>query len=639
MFRHDSKLIHFAIIVVLGVLIYVNTLDVPFYLDDYRELAASPLIKSFSYLFRHIAAGGIGGLISRNFGYLTFAFNYQIGDLNVVGYHLVNIAIHLMAALALYSFVCLTLRTPFFSDNQGYETVENRVGYIALATALLFVAHPLQTQAVTYIVQRFASLAALLYLASMNCYVRARLNMNKPEKPLPLICAWFVAAIVAALLAFMSKQNTVTLPLMIILYEFMFFTKDLKKKAAVLCICCAVAVAGMAILFVAAGKPAGELLAGLDRATTAEPGFSRLDYLATQLRVLVTYLRLLIFPVGQQLDYYFPLYTSFLNRDVLMSAILLSALFAGALYCMVLSRRKECRYGDASPLFRLTAFGIFWFFVALSVESSIIPITDVIVEHRMYLPSAGIFMAVTACVSLFGGTGRLGAGWPRTSVLAGTALVVLILGVMAVARNQVWRDDVGFWEDNASRSPLNARVLNNLAQAKLARRDLRGAEQAFLKALALNAYEAETLVNLGQLYFKWNRLDEAQEQYRRALSVNPDMAQAHMGLGSVYARQLRTDNALQEFSRALELDPDLADAYNDIGLMYVRQRKIKEAVESYNNAIEHNPDSSAAYVNRGLVFLGIGRRSEAITDFRRALAIDPGNATATAQLRWLAGQR
>jgi tetratricopeptide (TPR) repeat protein len=441
-------------------------------------------------------------------------------------------------------------------------------------------------------------------MLSLSCYIQARIIKNEPGTRYFACFAWFTAALVSGLLALMTKQNAFTLPLVVILYEMMFFTGNIKKKIRNLGILLAAAVAGVAILIVKSGKPIPVLLAGIDRATTETPDISRLHYLATQMRVLVTYLRLLIFPVGQQLTYNYRVSTGFLHTDVLLSGALLCILFSVAVYCLLLSQRQESRYGDAAPLFRLIAFGIFWFFITMLIESSIIPITDVIFEHRMYLPSAGLFMAVAASVSLFGGTGALVPGWPRSRVLAVTSAVLMILGLTTIARNQVWRNEISLWEDNASKSPNNVRVLTNL----------------------------------GHLYI-WRSPDKALEFFRLALSLDPQYAEAHVGIGLIYKIHNRNDEALYEFLQAIKLKPTLYVAYDSIGLIFSRLNRNREAIEYFGKAIEFNPDDVGAYVNRGQVLLATGRSSEAIIDFRRALMIDPANATAAAQLRWLTGGR
>lgn len=624
-----------ALVVILGALLYANSLQVPFYLDDYREIVFSPMIKDLSSFIHNLSTGGIGALFSRSFGCLTFAINYQFSGLNVFGYHLVNIVIHLMAALLVFRLVSLTLQTPHFVTGSDKNTIGKRLNFIAFLAALLFVAHPLQTSAVTYIIQRYASLVALLYMISFSFYVQARIIMKGPVKRYVACAALFLAALVSAMLAFMTKQNAVTLPLVIILYEMMFFPDNIKKKAKFIGMLFTASLIGISIIIVASGKPIGILLAKLDRATTVEPAISRLDYLATQMRVLVTYLRLLLFPVDQQLDYNYTIATGFLNAQVLMSSALLFTLFSIAVYCLVLAQRKAGRFGGATPLLRIISFGIFWFFITHLVESSIIPITDVIFEHRMYLPSAGLFMAIAAAVFLAGNTSPLASGWPRRAFLSGIVIVILTLGGLTIARNHLWRDEISFWEDNASKSPFNGRVFNNLGNARLKKRDLHGAEQAYLKAIELRDYQDATFVNLGQLYAQWGNDDKALKLFRAALLINPELAEAYNSIGSIYANQNMTEEAIQDFLKAVKLQPNLSSAYNNLGLMYRRQNKYAEAIEIYGKAIKRNPDVVSAYINRGQLLLTMERRGEAISDFRRVLELDPANVTALAQLRWL----
>src|SRR6185369_8429590 len=174
----NKKSFHFALILGLGLLIYANSLQVPFYFDDYIQIINVPLVKSFSYFTDPGSAKafrGYGGFISRIFGFFTFAVNYRLHGLNVMGYHLVNLGIHLLAAIQVYLLVLLTYRTPYFRERCDSEQLASRAGFAALLAGLLFVAHPIQTQAVTYLVQRFASLAAMLYLVSLTSYIRARL--------------------------------------------------------------------------------------------------------------------------------------------------------------------------------------------------------------------------------------------------------------------------------------------------------------------------------------------------------------------------------------------------------------------------------------------------------------------------------
>ncbi len=624
----DRKSVHVAIIVILGSIIYANTLHAPFYFDDFTNIVNAPLIRNLAIFANPLSAHRELG--RRAVGAFTFALNYRFNGFEVAGYHLVNIAVHLLAAFLVYRLVSLTFRTPAFSALQNRDEAGSRAGFVALFAALLFIAHPIQTQAVTYIVQRYASLATIFYLLSLNGYIRARLLWSQSGGNRPLAGGWFAASFVAALLAWNTKETAYTLPFVALTYELLFFEGPLRKHAKALFV-------GMAALFCSfvaflvfwPGEFKWNIVVGIEQAMRVQTGMSRLHYIATEFRVLVTYLRLLIFPAGQRLDYDYPISRSFLDPAVMGSAALLLALLATGLFCLRLSRREE----ERAPLYRLAAFGVFWLFITVSIESTIIPIVDVIFEHRMYLPSIGLFMALAAVVSRLGGSGTVIPGWPRREVVAGAAIVVLALGGLTVARNQVWGDEVAFWRDNADKTPQNPRVFLNLGRALERKGDMAGAESAYRKAIKLWPEQTDAYINLGLIYTGQGRLDEALAQFRTALTNKPELAEAHNNMGKVYGMQGRLDDALGEFLTAVRLKPTFAEPYNNIGYVYALEKRYPEALQRYGECLARNPDYDLAYVNRGNVLLTTGRTGEARADFRRALEINPANTEAAEQLK------
>jgi len=633
----SSKKFHVALVLVIGVLIYANSLDVPFYFDDFLQIINVPLVKNLSYFINPDAARaypGYGGFVSRYFGYFTFALNYSFGGLNVTGYHLVNLAIHLAASLLVYSLVCLTFRTPRTLKGSTPGQAAAGSGFIALLAALLFVSHPVQTQAVTYLVQRFASLAAMLYLLSLTSYVRARLVQVDRGVRSPAAIGWMAAALVSALLALKTKETSYTLPLALLLYELLFFDARWKRKALPLLLgVFALTAAAAGGILAASGLPLAELASRLDKMARLQTDMPRWDYFATQSEVILTYLRLLVFPAWQQLDYDFPISHTFLDADVVISCSLLFAFFSAGVYLLNLSRREGAWYDYASGRLRLMAFGIFWFFLTLSIESSVIPIVDVIFEHRLYLPSAGLFMAVAAAVSLAGERGGVLPGWPKPPVLAAVAGVILLLAGATVARNQVWRDEVVFWQDNADKSPLKARVFLNLGRAQERKRDLAGAEKSYRTASRLWPEQTDSAINLGLLYTQTGRPAEALAQFKAALTVDPQLAEAHNNIGKIYGSQGQLDEAVQEFLQAVRLRPTMAEAYNNIGYLQALKKDYHAALAAYQKCLSLDPDYELAYVNRGIALLAIGRNVEALADFRRALKINPSDARAAAQLQ------
>jgi protein O-mannosyl-transferase len=641
----NRKIVHLLIIVAVGLLIYLRTLQVPFVLDDFESIVNNPLITNFSF-FRDLESGsgffGHAGFASRWFGYLTFALNYRVHGHDLAGYHLVNIAIHLAAALSVYQLVILTFRTPYFLQGQDPVQVDSktaaRAGFIALLAALLFVCHPLQTQAVTYLIQRLASLVALLYLVSLTCYIRGRLASAGQGRFGVVSLAWFAASLLAAFLAVKTKQNSYTLPIALLCYELMFFNGAGRRKLlrALLALGALAGLAGVAAALWS-GRSWGELLGQLDRATRLQTDLSRWDYLATQFRVIVTYLRLVIWPSGQRLDYDYPISRSFLEPDVLFCGALLGTLLAGALYCLYRSRGRGGVPDGKETLLRLVAYGIFWFFITISIESSIIPIVDVIFEHRVYLPLAGLFMAAAALISLAGGECAQLPGWPKLPVLAGLAGVLLLFSGLTVARNNVWLSEVGLWEDNSWKCPKKARVYLNLGSAAERAGDMVGAESAYSTAITIAPDSAFSRLDLGRLYQQWNRQDDALAQFREALRVDPGMGEVHNNIGSILETKKQYDEALKEYQLAVQSKPYLAVPYCNIGAIYVRQARFDAALKEFDKAIVRDPSYLQAFVNRGSAYLASGRRSEAVADFRRALQINPGNAEALQQLKAAGG--
>ncbi len=439
-------------IVVIGFLVYSNTFRAPFVFDDESSIYKNIAIRDAGSFTK----GAVSGIFfnSRIVGQMSFALNYAVNGLNVVGYHIVNLLIHLGSALFVYWLVVLTFRTPYFSGyvHQPADGFFDSRRFVALFTALLFVSHPVQTQAVTYIVQRYASLATLFYLLSLVMYIKSRLSESPKTR-----YAFYALSFVAAVLSMKTKEISFTLPVMIFLYEFMFFRGDIKKRLLYL----VPLVLTMAIIPLSMVWGRGSLTdtGVIDKVIEGASLniISRGDYLNTQFRVIVTYIRLLFLPINQNLDYDYPIYSTFFNPQVFLSFLFLLTVFVWGIYLVYSSFRpdKGERYW-----FRLFSFGIFWFFITLSVESSVIPIADVIFEHRLYLPSAGFFLAVMSGVMWM--RGRFGKmAMIRKAVLPVMVIVVMCLSVTAYARNMVWQDEVTLWEDVVKKSPKKDRCIYN----------------------------------------------------------------------------------------------------------------------------------------------------------------------------------
>jgi tetratricopeptide (TPR) repeat protein len=509
-----------------------------------------------------------------------------------------------------YALIVLTFRTPRLQRSFLLKHAKS----IALLSALLFASHPVQTQAVTYIAQRFASLATLFFLASVVTYAVSRLPATaQPSRYRSL--AWYGTSLLCAVLAMKTKEIAFTLPLVIVLYEFLFLEGPLKKRILLLLpLMLTMVIIPASLLGI--DRPLGTMMSDVGEATRVHTFMGRTEYLITETRVIVTYLRLLVFPMNQNLDYDYPLFDSFFVPQVVLSLLLLMLILGTSVYLLYRDRHTP---GAG----RLTAFGIFWFFMTLSVESSIIPIADVIFEHRLYLPSVGFFLAVTG--AFFWTAERLEARWPyavRVVVAFLAAAVVLFTG-LTVARNIVWQSEVGLWEDVIGKSPLKARGYNGLGLAYFNKNQYGRAIEAFARAIALHPSYGVAFNNIGNSYYRSGLYDRAVETQTRAIVLEPKNPAFLYNRGLTYAARGEFDLAIRDYEGAIILDPAYADAYNNLGSVYHVSGLYDRAIEVYTKALTLYPGNALFFTNRGLSRAAIGDYGRAIEDHTRAIALDP----------------
>jgi hypothetical protein len=521
-----------AVVIVVALVGYANTFQVPFYFDDQSSIIDNPAVHSLTNFFGK--DGGYDSMPNRVVGYLTFALNYQAGGDNGFGYHLVNLLIHIANALPVYSLVRLMLRTPFFrglvTGDSGLGTplpAPNPQSLIPFFVALLFVSHPIQTQAVTYVVQRLTSLATCFYLATLVCHLRWRLARQDGAPFLSRsVLPWWLLSLACAVLAMKTKEIAFTLPLTALLCEFAFFERPrLRVMAELTPLLLTLAIIPLTMLNIL--KPAGEVLSDVSKATTAQSVLTRWEYLCTQCNVVVTYLRLLLFPVNQNLDYDYPISRSLMEPRTFLSLLLLLTLIGFAIWLWYISGRPQSpvpgprslpfQSPAPNPRLRLAAFGIFWFFLTLAVESSVIPIADVIVEHRLYLPSVGFFLAVAVGGLVIAEKLKI-SGRTSGTVLAG---VVLLLAGTTYARNQVWGDEISLWQDVKSKSPNKS-----------------------CSYAIIGAYYAER-----------GQVAEAIPEFEAAVRLNPDNVIINYNLARAYLSMGRTKDADRIFDDIRRIDP------------------------------------------------------------------------------------
>jgi tetratricopeptide (TPR) repeat protein len=612
--RHaDRTSVHVLIIIAVAFFIYSNTFDVPFQWDGDKYIRQNPIVKDLHYFSNPSDATGFGAyyfLKTRYIGYLTFALNYKIGGLDVTGYHVFNFFVHVLNSLLIYCFIMLTFRTPFLKGSALSVYSKN----IAFFSSLIFVSHPLQTEAVTYIFQRLSSFSAFFCLVSHTAYAGARLSRRH----------WLYAlSVISAALAMLTKESTFTLPLMIALYEFLFFSGDIKKRALYL----VPLLMTMIIVPVLHINYELGLATAMEWAMRLESDVPRTDYFLTELRVLVTYIRLLFLPMGQNLDYDYPLYHSFSEPPVFLSFIFLFSIFC---FSILLIRRSK-----GAPSMRLAAYGILWFFAAISVESSIIPLPTLIDEYRVYRPSVGAFISIAtfAFYLLTKIRGRI----MRGSLIACMVVIPLVFAYDAHARNNVWKTTVSLWEDVVKKSPNKPRPHNNLGLAYSSIGQYDRAIREYQTVLKLRPDSADAHNNLGLAYAYSGLYDEAVKEYLAALDHQPNFPEAHNNLGLAYEYKGEVDKAIEQYIFALKVRPNFVMAHNNLGLAYAFKGLFDKAEKHFKTAIKLNPDYPDAHSNLGLVYLEGSQMEKAREEFRISLSINPDDIRARRFLQYAYG--
>jgi hypothetical protein len=461
----SRPLVTLPILLFLVALSYANTLYSPFVLDDIHSFVEEPnvYLRDFSYdSFSRLSDTFFGK--ARLIPMVTFAINHAMAKGQMPIYHVTNIAIHLLAVLAVYWFIISLLRTPVSSSAlRGFSAT-----WYAFFAAALWALNPVQTNAVTYIVQRMTSLSALFYIAALAFYVNARLASGIKNRVL-----FYTGFGVMLFCAFLSKENSYMLPAAVLLVEWLFFSPDLPLKiiyrlrwyhwlAIILLIGIVLPLAGQ--------RWEGIVNTGNFRFFTWD------ERLLTQSRVVLYYITLLLLPLPGRMnfDYDFPLSYSLLSPSTTFVAVILLAIpLVWSLF-----RRKE------QPL---VAFGILWFFLNLAIESTLIPL-ELVFEHRLYLPSVGFYLACLGGFDLLVASMKTKYA-AREVEQVFVLLMIIVLSLFSVGtsvRNNVWRDSYTLYSDVVQKSPNKSRAYLNLGVA-MGRDPLRERESiaVFEKAIAL----------------------------------------------------------------------------------------------------------------------------------------------------------
>ncbi len=647
----------FSIIIIscLGILVYSNTFHYTFHFDDFTYIADNSAIKNIQIL------QSIWNYYPCRFiTFLSLALNYHFNGLNVFSYHLFNIAVHLGSAILVWWLTLLTFSTPAIKK----EKIARHANVIALFAGLVFVSHPVQIEAVSYICQRAASMATLFYLTSLCFYVKWRLLQNsalaiEPKQPFKKIATlptaphndtrrkfFYICSLITAIAAMFTKEIAITLPLMILLYESCFFSrraingifinwKSITPFLLTLFIIPVVMLLTKSILF--------HEIQGI---TQGPEGISPMHYLLTQFRVMVTYIRLVFLPFNQNLDYDYPIFKSILELPVLTGFLFLITI-------LLFAKHLFSKY-------RLVSFSILWFFLTLLPESSLLPEKDIIYEHRLYLPLVGFSIFLVSSMYYVIDTYwsssrtlvvtrhseskgrrilrhlkilRFAQDDKRLKMMVALTIIVACYAILTYQRNKVWKNEFTLWNDTVQKSPHKGRPYMSRGSEYFQQGDFTKAISDYDKAIELSPDYMIVYIDRAVAYSKQGKLTEAIRDLNKAIEINPHREEPYFNLGNFFADQGNHIQAIQGYTKAIEINPNRAQSYSHRGDSYAKQGNDIQAISDYTRAIEIDPSFAEAYNNRGSVYARQGNYSQAILDYSTSLEINPQFAEAYSNLK------
>lgn len=569
-----------AVIFVTGIALYGHTLQAPWYLDDVYAILENPVVRDLDLATRRL-------LTPRGIPYWTFSLNHHLGGFDLAGFHAVNIAIHLLTSCLV--FLILKRAFPLFS-------------WLPLACALIFVAHPLQTQAVTYIVQRMTSLSALFLFLSLYFYLRAREAFHREGRlTAPDHLLFYLLALLAGAAAAYSKENAAILPLLLILFDRYFLPRSFGWRGLIAYVTPFLLVPSwlafrMVLLPVSGGKELASL--GSVQKLAAFDNMSPLHYLFTEFSVLWIYIRLLFLPYGQTLDYSYPIINALFTIKNFIAFSGLSVL--GALSYSLRNRQP------------LISIGIAWFFAALLVESSVI-ILDPIFEHRLYIPLFGFSLVIAGI-----------AGYLKSNVAKLFLFsLIMIFSMTTFVRNNVWNNKIEFLESNLRSAPHSERVMLGLAVSYIDHDRIKEAEDLLHKAIETNPFYLESYIDLSKIYISQGRLFEANKLIANGLKINPSNKKLLNNLCSLYSTQGKYLQARSCLESVLRLDNNFSSAHTNMGVSLAGEGRWDEAVPHYLTAIKLLPDNHIARYNLGVAFYNLGKVDDALQEFRLTANLAP----------------
>ncbi len=601
----------FVLLCLLIFIIYGNTFDAAWHFDDFSNIVHKPEIhirnlnlESFRNIFLPLPDQDRS--VHRPISRMTLALNWYWGQDQVFGYHLINTMVHCITACLLYLTILQLYRSPQISNGDQVNA-----HFISLLTAVLWAANPVQTQAVTYIVQRMAAMAAMFYVGGLYCYIKGRISTDHTRKAL-----FFSGCALSFLLALLSKENALTFPVALVLLEFLFF-QDLSNQRVRKRFYLTGIILGVAIVALGIG-----ILIFMNSVTFtdlnifyADRFFTPGERLLTQARVIVFYLGLLFYPMPHLLS---------IEHDIMISKGLLvpwTTLVSILVICLMIG--VSVSQIKKRPLL---AFGLLFFFLNHAIESTVLPL-ELIFEHRNYLPSAFLFLPVAAGLKYT--LDYYNKSKPSMYIIVGAFICLWIIGIGSATyiRNEVWHTEKTLWDDALKKAPGASRPHHNQGSLYHQQGEYEKALQYYRQALTRKSHlrtdSAMTLHGIASVHFKRGDFLEADQTYREIIKVKPNDTKAPLGLVTTLIKRGKFDDALTHLTRFHNQAPQNAEFINLIGFIYLKQLTPEKAIPYFRQSLKLNSDGYDAKLNLGVALGMLGHNEKARGYLQQAYSQHP----------------
>ena len=581
---------HYIVVIaifVIGLLIYHKAiLQGVFLFDDNALIIDNPFIKNFSHIkdifTTHLFKGsGIYSNFYRPMQSLSFVVDYHFWKLNPLGYHLVNVLIHIFNAIAVYFLIYIVYKKQ----------------YVAIVAGLLFCAHAVLSIVVDYVAARADPLSTSFFLSAMILYI-----LYKEAEVSWHSIILYLSSIACFILGLLSKELALILPLVILLYLSCFSKKmagPKKTKPNLIWGFFIIAIIYVLLRATVLNFTHGQLL---ETTTGKIPLYFRL---LTTSKAFMIYLRLLLVPVGLHMEWNIEPARSLLQDEVFLSAAGLAAI---GIFVYFLFRTSKPKF-----------FAIGWFFITLLPYTNIFPLNYFMSESWLYIPSIGFFTLLAIYLYELKEKSKL---W-EVFVFFIVLLSILFYGTLTYKRADVWADPVKLYKEILKYSPSNTKARINLGVI-LAKRGLHEEAIKLNKEVSkLSPDDKSVHSNLATIYVEQKNYDSAQEQFEQAVKFDPNDYVALNNLGILYKQKGDIKKAMEYYTKALAINSNYPLTYNNIGNIYLESGQYDSAIRFYKSAIRIDPNKAAFYGNLGKAYKGKGMLNKARETFEQALKLDP----------------